>query len=61
MNSAKSDYFESLTSFHKPIWISEHEALGESHLGDSDMMEVDEEFFFNHHRIVDENEKTCCR
>ena len=77
INSAKSDYFESLTSFHKPIWISKHEALRKSHLGDneqmhtdtaidlknlqvsdhSDMMEVDEEFFFNQHRIVDENEE----
>ena len=77
MNNAKSDYFESLTSFHKPIWISKHEALSESHLGDneqmhtdtpidlknlevsdhSDIMEVDEEFFFNQHRIVDENEE----
>ena len=77
MNNAKSDYFESLTSFHKPIWISKYEALSESHLGDneqmhtdtpidlknlqvsdhSDMMEVDEEFFFNQHNIVNENEQ----
>ena len=57
MNNAKSDYFESLTRFHKPIWIRKHEALSESHLSDSDMMEVDEEFFFNQHRIDDENEE----
>ena len=57
MANAKSDYFESLTSFHKPIWISKHEAVSESHLSDSDMMEVDEEFFFNRHRIVNENEE----
>ena len=57
VNDFKADYFESLTSFHKPIWISKHEALSESHLSDSDMMEVDEEFFFNQHRIVDENEE----
>ena len=31
--------------------------MSESHLGDSDMMEVDEEFFFNQHRIVGENEE----
>ena len=47
MNDFKAGYFESLASFHKAIWISKHEALSESHLGDSDMMEVDEEFFFN--------------
>ena len=77
MNDFKAGYFDSLTSFHKPIWISKHEALSESNLGDneqmhtdtpivlknleasdhSDMMEVDEEFFFNQHRIVDENEE----
>jgi hypothetical protein len=27
MNGLKSDYFESLTSFHKPIWIRKHKDL----------------------------------
>ena len=77
MNDFKSDYFESLTSFHKPIWINKHGILTESHVGEikqirtdipidlknleisdqSDMMEVDEEFFFNRYKIVDENEE----
>ena len=32
MNDLKSDYFESLTSFHKPIWIRKHEVLTEFHV-----------------------------
>ncbi|CAF1076026.1 unnamed protein product [Rotaria magnacalcarata] len=28
----KSDYFESLTSFHKPIWIRKHKVLAKFHL-----------------------------
>ena len=67
MNNAKSDYFESLTSFHKPIWISKHGIRSKFSVDEIkrsrtcmptdsenlkisdqfDMMEVDEEFFFN--------------
>ncbi|CAF1415516.1 unnamed protein product [Adineta steineri] len=73
----KSDYFESLTSFHKPIWIRKHEVLSKFHFDEtedihtntffniddaiiddqSDVMEVDEEFSFDHHETVDKNEQ----
>ncbi|CAF4003587.1 unnamed protein product [Adineta steineri] len=31
VNDLKSDYFESLTSFHKPIWIRKHQVLSKFH------------------------------
>jgi len=31
MKDLKSDYFESLTSFHKPIWIRKHKVLTKFH------------------------------
>lgn len=31
INGLKSDYFESLTSFHKPVWIGKRDALTDSH------------------------------
>ncbi|CAF4000219.1 unnamed protein product [Rotaria sordida] len=73
----KSDYFESLTNFHKPIWIRKHEVLTKFHFDEtediytnilfnindaiiddqSDAMEVDEKFAFEHHETVDKNEQ----
>ena len=35
MKDLKSDYFESLTSFHKPIWIRKHEILTEFHVDET--------------------------
>ncbi|CAF3949464.1 unnamed protein product, partial [Rotaria sordida] len=77
MNDLKSDYFESLTSFHKSVWIRKHGILTEFHVDEieqirtdipfnlkdlkiydqSDMMVVDEEFSFDHYRIVNESEQ----
>jgi hypothetical protein len=76
VNGLKSDYFESLTSFHKPVWMRKHKVLTKVHrdktedirtnmsfniddaINDdqSDAMEVNEKFAFDHHEIVDENE-----
>src|SRR3984885_1700008 len=73
----KSDYFESLTSFHKPIWIRKNKVLTKFHFDEtedihtnipcntedvvtddqSDIMEVDEKFVFEHHETVDKNEQ----
>ncbi|CAF0843236.1 unnamed protein product [Adineta ricciae] len=36
VNDLKSDYFESLTSFHKPIWVTKHEVLTELHLDETE-------------------------
>ena len=33
MNDFQSDHFESLTTFHKPIWVSKYRLLTESHVG----------------------------
>ena len=77
MKDLESDYCESLTSFHKPIWIRKQGSLTEFHADQikqirtdicfnlkdlkiydqSDMMQVDEEFFFDCYEIDDENEQ----
>ncbi|CAF3205854.1 unnamed protein product [Rotaria sp. Silwood2] len=36
VNSLKSDYFESLTSFHKPIWIRKHKVVTKSHFDETE-------------------------
>ena len=77
MNDFKAGYFESLTSFHKPIWINKHgirskfsvDEIKQSrtcmptdsenlNISDQlDMMEVDEEFVFDGHRLIAEEEQ----
>ena len=41
MNDLKSDYFESLTSFHKPIWIRKHGILTEFHVDEIKQIRTD--------------------
>ncbi|CAF1543156.1 unnamed protein product, partial [Adineta ricciae] len=36
VNDLKSDYFESLTSFHKPIWMRKHKVLTEVHSNETE-------------------------
>ena len=73
MHSIKSDYFESLISFHKPIWIRTHKVLAKIHFDEneyirtnmsfdinddqSDAMEVDDKITFDRHDIIDKNEQ----
>ena len=41
VNDLKSDYFQSLTSFHKPIWIRKHEILTEFHVDEIKQIRTD--------------------
>ncbi|CAF1452561.1 unnamed protein product [Adineta steineri] len=49
----KSDYFESLTSFHKPIWIRKHEGLTKSHFDETEDIHTDI-FFDTDDAIIDD-------
>ena len=40
MHSMKSDYFESLTSFHKPIWMRKHKVLAKAHFDENEPLLV---------------------
>jgi hypothetical protein len=54
MNDFKSDYFESLTSFHKPIWIRKHEASTIFHVDESEQSRTNV-FFSLEDRRIDEH------
>jgi hypothetical protein len=41
VNALKSDYFESLTSFHKPIWIMKHEIDSQLHVDENEQILTD--------------------
>ena len=41
MKNLKCDYFESLTSFHKPIWVRKHGMLTESHADEDKQYHTD--------------------
>jgi hypothetical protein len=41
VNGWKSDYFESLTSFHKPIWIRKHEIDTQLHVDENEHIRTD--------------------
>ena len=56
MNDLKSDYFESLTSFHKPIWIRKHEILTEFHVDEIKQIRTDIPFNLKDLRIYDQSD-----
>jgi hypothetical protein len=56
MNDLKSDYFESLTSFHKPIWIRKHGILTEFHVDEIKQIRTDIPFNLKDLRIYDQSD-----
>ena len=56
VNDLKSDYFESLTSFHKPIWIRKHGLLTESHDDEIKQIRTDISFNLKDLRIYDQSD-----
>jgi hypothetical protein len=56
MNNLKSDYFESLTSFHKPIWIRKHGILTEFHVDEIKQIRTDIPFNLKDLRIYDQSD-----
>ena len=54
VNDLKSDYFESLTSFHKPIWIRKHVVSTEFHVDEIDRIRTDIPFHLEDLRIYDQ-------
>ncbi|CAF4966418.1 unnamed protein product [Rotaria sp. Silwood1] len=55
-NGLKSDYFESLTSFHKPIWIRKREILTEIHVDEIKQIRRDIPFNLTDLRIYDQSD-----
>ncbi|CAF1226978.1 unnamed protein product [Rotaria sp. Silwood1] len=55
-NGLKSDYFESLTSFHKPIWIRKREILTEIHVDEIKQIRRDIPFNLKDLRIYDQSD-----
>ena len=56
VNDLKSDYFESLTSFHKPIWIGKHEILTEFHVDEIKRTRTDIPFNLKDLTIYDQSD-----
>ena len=56
MNNLKSDYFESLTSFHKPILIRKHDILTEFHVDEFKQIRTDIAFNLKGLRIYDQSD-----
>ncbi len=56
MKNLKSDYFESLTSFHKPIWIRKHGILTESHVDEIKQIRIDVPFNVKDLNIYDQSD-----
>jgi hypothetical protein len=56
MKDLKSDYFESLTSFHKPIWIRKHGILTESHVDEIKQIRIDVPFNVKDLNIYDQSD-----
>ncbi|KAF9758259.1 ATP-dependent DNA helicase PIF1, partial [Nosema granulosis] len=56
MNDLKSDYFESLTSFHKPIWIRKHGVLTEFHVDEIEQVRTDVTFNLEDLKIYDQSD-----
>jgi hypothetical protein len=56
MNDLKSDYFESLTSFHKPIWIRKHGILTEFHVDEIKQIRTDIPFNLRDLKIYDQSD-----
>jgi hypothetical protein len=54
MKELQTDYFESLTSFHKPIWIRKREISTESHVDDTKQTQTDVPFNLKDFEIYDE-------
>ncbi|CAF1454283.1 unnamed protein product [Rotaria sordida] len=55
-NGLKSDYFESLTSFHKPIWIRKREILTGIHVDEIKQIRTDIPFNLKDLRIYDQSD-----
>ena len=56
MKELQSDYFESLTSFHKPIWIRKREISTDSHVDDIKQTQTDVPFNLKDFEIYDESD-----
>src|SRR5205085_880337 len=56
VNDLKSDYLESLTSFHKPIWIRKHEIVTEFHVYEIKQIRTDIPFSLKDLRIYDQSD-----
>ena len=56
MKDFKSDYFESLTSFHKPVWIRKHGILTESHVDEIKQIRIDVPFNMKDLNINDQSD-----
>ncbi|CAF4426457.1 unnamed protein product, partial [Rotaria sp. Silwood2] len=56
MNELKSDYFESLTSFHKPIWIRKQGILTEFHVDEIKQIRTDIPFNLKDLKIYDQSD-----
>ena len=56
MKDLTSDYFESLTSFHKPIWIRKHGVLTESHAEEVQQARTNVPFNLEDHKIYDQSD-----
>ena len=56
MNDLKSDYFESLTSFHKPIWIRKHGILTEFHVDEIKQIRTDISINLKDLKIYDQSD-----
>ena len=56
MNDLQSDYFESLTSFHKPIWIRKHAVSTEFHVDEIKQIRTDIPFHLEDLRIYDQSD-----
>ncbi|CAF4789648.1 unnamed protein product [Rotaria socialis] len=54
VNDLKSDYFESLTSFHKPIWIRKHEIVTQFLVDENEHSRTDTPFNLEDLRIDDQ-------
>ncbi|CAF3327150.1 unnamed protein product [Rotaria sp. Silwood2] len=56
MNDLKSDYFESLISFHKPIWIRKHGILTEVHVDEIKQIGTDLPFNLKDLKLYDQSD-----
>jgi len=56
MKKLQSDYFESLTSFHKPVWIRTGAILTESHVDETKQIRTDVPFNLKDFEIYDESD-----
>ena len=56
MKNLKCDYFESLTSFHKPLWITKYGVVTESHVEEIERIQTDIPFNLKDLRIYDQSD-----